>query len=337
MIVGPNAVGKTNLLEAIYLLTTGKSFRADLESEMINYGQELARVGGQVIKKDKEKVDLEIVLTTGTVQNEKVARKKCLVNGVAKRQTEFIGNLKAVYFGPEDLELVTDSPSVRRKFLDLVLTQIDREYVRAALSYEKGLRARNKVLEAIRETGAPRTQLFFWDQLLIRNGELMTKKREEFIDFVNNLPSPIGNLRFNLEYDKSIISPARLEQYKEEELMAGATLVGPHRDNFKFQISNIKYQISRDLSAYGSRGEQRLAILWLRLCELAFIKEKSGELPILLLDDIFSELDKDYREMVWGVVGNQQTIITTADVAQVEKEKFKRSEIIELKENASSH
>jgi DNA replication and repair protein RecF len=337
LIFGPNASGKTNLLEAIYLLAAGKSFRADLESEMISYGQELSRIKGQIIKGGEEEVGLEIILTTGTVQNEKVAHKKWLINGVSKRQADFVGNLRVVYFGPEDLELVTDSPSMRRKFLDLVLIQVDREYGRAALSYEKGLRARNKVLDAIRETGAPRTQLFFWDQLLIKNGDLITKRREELIGFINNLQLSAFSKQlgvFHLEYDKSVISPQRLEQYKEEEVLAGATLVGPHRDDFRFEIRSAsrrtKLEIRRNLSAYGSRGEQRLAILWLKICELAFVKEKSGELPVLLLDDIFSELDKNHRKIVWEVVGDQQTVITTADIAQIEKKRLEKVEIIEL-------
>jgi len=330
-------------------LATAKSFRADLESEMIGYGKEIARATGE-IEGHGGKEKLEIILTTGMLQNEKVARKKCLVNGVAKRQMDFIGQLRAVYFGPEDLELVTDSPSTRRKYLDMVLTQVDREYTRALLSYEKGLRARNKVLEAIRETGAPRSQLYFWDQLLIKNGELMTKKREEFIEFINKyqsfggLPSTpstslrtsslrTGSFQYRLEYDKSVISTQRLEQYKEEEVAAGATLVGPHRDDWKILMGDLsgKEDIGKDISAYGSRGEQRLAILWLKLCELAFIKETTDELPVLLLDDIFSELDKEHRETVWDLVGNQQTIITTADIEQIDKENRLKTELIELK------
>jgi len=351
LVVGPNASGKTNLLEAIYLLATSKSFKADLEGEMISYEKELSRVKG-TIEKNGQKENLEIVLTRGFVQNEKVAHKKCLVNGVAKRQTDFIGNLRAVYFGPEDLELVTDSPSTRRKYLDMVLTQVDREYTRALLSYEKGLRARNKVLEAIRETGAPRSQLFFWNQLLVRNGELITQKREEYVNSVNSYQSSVFSLQYKVEYDKSLISAARLEQYKEEEVAAGATLVGPHRDDWLIRInangnnanqlseyggrdisaygSRGEPRISRDLSVYGSRGEQRLAVLWLKLCERAFIEEKTQELPILLLDDIFSELDKEHRELVWQVVGKQQTIITTADIEQIGPEWSKKAEVIEL-------
>lgn len=342
LVVGDNASGKTNLLEAIYLLATGKSFRADLESEMISYSSQLSVVScstfaeAMVDRQLSDEKRLEIILTTGEVIGRKVARKICKVNGVNKRQADFVGSLRAVYFGPEDLELVTDSPSIRRKYLDMVLIQVDREYARASLSYEKGLRARNKVLEAIREVGAPRTQLYFWDQLLIRNGELITKKREEFINSVNSYQLAVissGFGSFQLEYDKSVISAARLEQYKEEEVAAGATLVGPHRDDWKTLMGDLtgKEDLGKDISAYGSRGEQRLAILWLKLCELAFIKEKTQGSPVLLLDDIFSELDEKHREMVWEVVGNQQTIITTADIEQIEPKWRKKAEMIELK------
>jgi len=327
LVVGPNASGKTNLLEAIYLLATGKSFRAELESEMIRYGEEMSNVKCLISNENR----LEIILTRGELTGNRVAKKVCKINGVNKRLGDFVGNLRAVYFGPEDLELVTDSPAIRRRYLDAVLSQVDREYARASLSYEKGLRARNKVLEAIRETGAPRTQLYFWDQLLIKNGELITKKREEFIEFLNKYQCQIStNYQFTMEYDKSVISPQRLEQYKEEEVAAGATLVGPHRDDIKFQISNSKFQTTRNLSAYGSRGEQRLAILWLKLGEMAFVKEKTQELPVLLLDDIFSELDQRHRQFVWGLVGNKQTIITTAEIGTIEKNWLEKMEVIEL-------
>lgn len=328
LVVGSNASGKTNLLEAIYLLATGKSFRAELESEMIGYGKQMSAVSCQLSDGKK----LEIILTTGEVMGNRVARKICRINEVGKKLTDFVGNLKVVYFGPEDLELITDSPSLRRKYLDMVLSQVDKEYARASLSYEKGLRARNKVLEAIRETGAPKTQLYFWDQLLVKNGDLITKKREDMIDFFNKYQCQIStNGQFTIEYEKSVISPQRLKQYQEEEVMAGATLVGPHRDDFKFEIRNSKLETTRDLSAFGSRGEQRLAILWLKLCELGFIKERTGELPVLLLDDIFSELDSQRREIVWRLVSNQQTIITTADIGQISPEWQVKADLIELK------
>jgi len=323
LVVGPNTVGKTNLLEGIMLLATGKSFRAHLEQEMINYDQEIARVKGRMLS--DQTTDLEIVLTRGEVGGERVAKKKYSVNGVSKRARDFVGKLRSVYFGPEDLELVTDSPSTRRRYFDMVLSQTDREYTRASLSYEKGLRQRNKLLERIRDEGAPRSQLIFWDQLLIRNGEYLTRAREEFIGFCNNQELKGKIPSFRLEYDKSIISPSRLADYAQEEVAAAATLVGPHRDDFSFILKK------RDLSKFGSRGEQRLAILWLKLCELEFISQKEDERPVLLLDDIFSELDKTRRKLVLEVIPAQQTIITTTDIGLVEKDWQKEAKVIELK------
>jgi DNA replication and repair protein RecF len=320
LIVGQNTVGKTNILEAIYLLASGKSFRAGLESEMITWDSEVGRVKGEV-RDDKEKTDLEIVLTRGEVLGEKTAKKKFLVNGVSRRMFDFVGKLKAVYFRPEDLDLVTDSPSLRRKYLDLVLGQVDKEYLRNLLSYEKGLRQRNKLLERIREEGVPRSQLLFWDQLLIKTGNYLTEKREEFIEYCNQKKT-IAN--YQLEYDKSVISPARLEEYAIEEVAAASTLVGPHRDDFCFLLKK------RDLHAFGSRGEQRLGVLWLKLAELEFISERTQERPILLLDDIFSELDEKHREQVLGIIGKQQTIITTTDLNLVDKEFLEGLEILEL-------
>ena len=306
-IVGPNASGKTNIIESIFLLSTGRSFKARVEEEMVNYEKDLARVNGSL----SGEAVLEAVVTRGFIdigaqRPEKVVRKKLLVNGVPKRLVDFSGNLKTVLFGPWDMDLVTESPSLRRKFLDTVISQVDREYRRSILSYEKGVRQRNKLLLRIREEGVSRSQLVFWNQLLIKNGDYITKKREEFIEFINKLHG-LNSQNFRLEYDRSVISEGRLEQYREEEVAAATTLVGPHRDDFVFKLEN------RDLAAYGSRGEQRMGVLWLKMAELAFIEEKTGEKPTLLLDDIFSELDHEHRSVVMGLTKNQQTIVTTAD------------------------
>lgn len=328
VIVGPNASGKTNIMESIFLLSTGRSFKARVEEEMVNYEKDLARVKGTF----SGEAVLEAVITRGfidigTQSPEKVARKKLLVNGVPKRLVDFSGNLKTVLFGPWDMDLVTESPSLRRKFLDTVISQVDREYRRSTLSYEKGVRQRNKLLLRIREEGVPRSQLVFWNQLLIKNGDYITKKREEFIDFINKQHG-LNNQNFRLEYDRSVISEGRLEQYKEEEVAAATTLVGPHRDDMQFKIQNSKLKIERDLAAYGSRGEQRMGILWLKMAELVFIEEKTGEKPTLLLDDIFSELDHEHRDVVMGLTKNQQTIFTTADPHFISK--LERVEKIEL-------
>lgn len=307
-IVGPNASGKTNILESLFLLSTGKSFKARVESEMLRYEQELARVTGLI-----ETMKLECMITKG---DNGWPRKKTMVNGVPKRLVDFAGNFKTVLFGPWDMDLVTESPSIRRKFLDNVLSQVDREYRRAILSYDKGVRQRNRLLFRIREEGVVRSQLLFWNQLLIKNGNYVTQKREELINFVNN----IGKVK--LEYDRSIISEGRLEQYAREEVASATTLVGPHRDDFVF------FDKERNLASYGSRGEQRMGVLWLKMAELNFIEDKTGERPTLLLDDIFSELDQEHRGVVMEIAKKQQTIITTTDEHFVEN--FNKSDKILL-------
>lgn len=378
IIIGPNAIGKTNILESLFLLATGKSFRAEESREMISFEKEIGRVqcvilntfdklsvnsvknprhfqdhNGILLRQpaaqdDSDKLELEVLITSGMVMGVKAPLKKFSINGVGKRMLDFVGSLKVVLFWPQDLELVTDSPSLRRHYLDFVLTQVDREYRRTLQSYEKGVRQRNRVLEAIRDTGAHRQQLIFWDQLLIKDGEYLTKKRSEYIDYVNNYqPLTINHqqLQYQLFYNKSIISRERLDQYSREEVASAMTLVGPHRDDMEFRVKNLelrmkkdesdsgkvgRHEVSRSLSHFGSRGEQRLGILWLKLAELAYIEYVSGDKPVLLLDDIFSELDHEYRKIIFDVIGNQQTIMTTVDLHLLEKEKIKEAKMIEL-------
>ena len=308
-IVGDNTKGKTSICEAIFYLASGKSFRADKDNEVISWGEEIGRVSAKCevnSTKPDEQEFLEIIFTD---------RKQFLVNGVGKRMVDFAGNLKAVLFRPEDMDLIIGSPSLRRRYLDFVLIQTDREYRRAVISYEKGVRQRNRLLEKIRDEaayanasasqGGMRNQLLFWDQLLIKNGNYISNKRAEYIEYINGKEKNLGN--YEAIYDDSQISTARLEQYLEAEIASGNTLIGPHRDDFKIELRE------RDLAVFGSRGEQRLAVLWLKLCELSFIREKSGERPILLLDDIFSELDHKHRDLVFEIMDNQQTIVTSAD------------------------
>ncbi len=286
VICGDNSAGKSNILEAIYLLATGKSFRAEKDEQMILYGQEFGRVSAA-----SEAVELEVVLTKP---------KRFFVNGVAKRMMDFVGQLNCVLFRPEDIDLVLGSPSGRRAYLDSVLEQVDREYRRCNLSYQKGLRQRNKLLERIRDGEAERKQLLFWDNLLIKNGTVISQKREEFLKWLK------------LEYDPSRISPLRLNQYSREEVLAATTLVGPHRDDFRFIVQRPG-KAAKDLSIYGSRGEQRMAVLGVKLGEFEFVWEKAGDKPLLLLDDIFSELDHENRKEIFSLIKKQQTIITTAD------------------------
>jgi len=351
IIVGRNGIGKTNILESLFLLSTGKSFKARRESEMLAYDHELARISGNVASSTKQvagedkkhatnnllhTTKLEVILTDSS---NGWPKKRLLVNGVPRRMIDFAGNFKTVLFGPWDMDLVTESPSIRRNFLDIVLSQTDREYRRCIGSYEKGLRQRNKLLWRIREEGVSRSQLLFWNQLLIKNGNYITEQREKFIDFVNNTKG-LQSMVYSLQYDRSVISEGRLEQYAREEVASATTLVGPHRDDFVFEIRNSKLEI-RNLAAYGSRGEQRMGVLWLKMAELNYIEqeilktdpEKNLGLtsrPTLLLDDIFSELDHNHREIVMDVIAGQQTIITTADEHFLEGLEDKKNIVINL-------
>lgn len=322
VVVGPNGSGKTNLLEALVTVATGRSFRAGYDREMVRWGNEFSRV--TVHTGDAQ---LELLITVGTVSGRHTPSKRYKVNGVARRAVDFIGQFRAVLFWPEDLELVTDSPSIRRKYLDRVLVQADREYRRNLASYERGVRQRNSLLDQIAEGQASRSQLLFWNQLLIRSGGYITETRARYIDFVTGTGS--AELPYKLEYDKSVISESRLAQYADAEIAAKSTLVGPHRDDFRFFMTQggagTAEQSVRDLTIYGSRGEQRLAVLWLKLAELSYLQQEVGDRPTLLLDDIFSELDDVNRQRILDIIGRQQTIITSADAGITEL--FGKSEI----------
>ncbi len=289
VINAPNASGKTNILEAIFFLAAGKSFKARKEIECIKYDEQLARISSG---------ELELVLTKDVVGWPK---KRLLVNGVPRRLIDFAGNIKVTLFAPQDLELITDGPSLRRNFLDTVLYQTDREYRRSLGSYEKGVRQRNRLLMQIRDDGASRSSLLFWNQLLIKNGDYISTKRRELIEYINS------KNKCNLIYDNSVISESRFEQYKDAEIASATTLVGPHRDDIVF------LQEGRDLASFGSRGQQRMQILYLKLAEMSYVEEKTNVKPILLLDDIFSELDRGHREIVMSAINNHQVIITSAD------------------------
>jgi DNA replication and repair protein RecF len=321
LVVGPNTSGKSNLIEAIYLLSTGKSFRTDKDVQMLKFSEEVGRVKG--VLKDEE---IEVVITNGQV-NGGSQYKKFLVNGVSKRRVDFAGHFLAVIFSPQDLEIIVDSPSLRRNFLDEILEQVDRNYRVAAIAYVKALRQRNALLEIAQETGIRNAkQLEYWDNLVIENGNIITAKREEFISFVNSSSKDIFD--FVVEYDKSVISKQRLLQYEREEMAAGVTLVGPHRDDFSIQMFNNSKNTIHDIKSFGSRGQQRLAILQLKALELLFVEKVLGQRPTLILDDIFSELDEDHIVLILEQIGKQQIIMTTTHREFIPKKLLKSMKIV---------
>jgi DNA replication and repair protein RecF len=306
-LVGPNTAGKTNMIEGIFLLATGKSFRAEKDTEMVAFGQEIARVKG-IIEKNNEKTTLETLVTQGIVGGRKTPYKRYLVNGVPKRRVDFAGRFAAVLFSPVDLELISEGPSVRRGFLNDVLELVDSEYRRSLLTYEKALRQRNALLAIVQETGRrPKEQFSYWDTILITHGQVVTKKREAFLHYLHEAAKDI--FAFQIQYDSSTISEERLAQYRDAEVAAGVTLVGPQRDDFI--VTMTQQGDERNIKHFASRGQQRLVVLQLKLLQLQFMEEQLGFRPVLLLDDIFSELDDEHIHLITSLLGKQQSIVTT--------------------------
>ncbi len=322
LIIGPNTSGKSNLIEAIFFLVTGRSFRVDNDEQLINFGKDIGKINSKI--GDKK---LEVMIAKAGVGGHSRSFKKYLVNGVAKRKTDFIGNFFAVLFAPSDLEIIIGSPGMRRDFIDNVLVQTDRDYRLAVGFYEKGLRIRNALLHKAKETGTrDEKQFVYWDNLLIVQGQKVTQKREDFIEYLNDSKKDI--LNFKIFYDKSIISKDRLLQHKDAEVGSGITLVGPHRDDFVINL--ISKTAEHDVKFFGSRGQQRLAILQLKILELNFIEEATQNKPTLLLDDIFSELDEEHINLVLDMTQSQQTIMTTTHEEFIPKRLLKGVNVIEL-------
>lgn len=315
MIVGPNAAGKTSVIEAIHLLATGNSFRAEKVEEMIRFSQELARVKGELhdlAELDDDPTKLEVVLTRGMVQGKKTALRLYSVNDVRRRKREFTSNFSTVVFRPEDMRLVEGSPARRRGFLDGPLTAVDKEYERSITTYDQALIRRNRLLQQVREGEQPSTVLTYWNLTLIKHGTYITDCRRRFLDFCQTVAFP---LNFTVDYDSSVISEPRIREYQDREIAAGHTLVGPHKDDFivKFPFQVDGHEEALPISAYGSRGQQRMAVLWLKVCEFEYLKHQTKQTPLLLLDDILSELDEESRQRVLSLVGQGQSIITTAE------------------------
>lgn len=315
-IVGPNTSGKTNLIEAVHFLAYGESLKNDRDSDPISFGETFARVNGQV-----EDTDLEVLITEKS--------KKYLVNGVSKRRADFMNNFAAVAFLPPDLDMIVGSPGLRRRFLDSSLQGADGVYRMAFISYYKALRSRNSLLQRIKDEGfKDETQFEYWDGILIKNGRILTDIREKFIDFLNNEEKHIFDMR--IFYDRSVISKERLEKYKEAERASGVTLVGPHRDDFQVFMKDKKGNDSLDVKLYASRGQQRLCVLQLKFLSLLFMEKFLGHRPVLLLDDIFSELDSGHIKLVSKEVAKQQTIITTTHREFIPDKLYTDSAVINL-------
>lgn len=323
VLVAANGVGKTTILEAIYLLSTGKSFRAEKTLEMVRFDQEIARVYGLI----DDGTRLGITLTKGLVNGRKTQSKLFTLGEAKKRQRDFVGQLLAASFRPEDLRLIEGSPSRRRDYLDQPLSAVSEVYREALQHYQATLLRRNKLLAAIREGEATAASLPYWDENLLTFGEIINKQREKYIDFINEKVK--FWLNFTLVYDHSQVTRVRLQKYQTAEMAVGHSLIGPHRDDFDI-LFDFGDGEPKSLLAYGSRGQQRMAVLWLKLAELQFLQEKTSQQPILLLDDILSELDEEMQTLVSELMTKQQTIVTTTDEKVLKKIPVKTVKIIKL-------
>lgn len=334
VIIGKNTVGKTSILEAVQFLSLGKSFKADRDFDAISEGYDFANIEAVVLESDG-KTNLKIILA----RTENRFTKKYLVNNVARRQSDFTSHFLSVLFTPEDLEIITDSPSMRRNYINNVLSQTDKKYRIAVSIYEKALRQRNRMLWLLREGKkyfGP-AEFEYWDNILINNGGIITEAREAFVKHINSSEKDV--FPFDLFYDKSTITRERLDKYHDAERATATTLVGPNRDDFFFLFpagsSSPKGEGRGEgklIAEFGSRGEQRLTIFQMKLLEIAYMREATKETPVLLLDDIFSELDNTNIHRILDLLPHQQTIITTTHKEFVPEKILKKEdvEIIEL-------
>ena len=330
---GDNAQGKTNLLEAVYYLATSRSPHAGSDRELVNWlavEQEplpYARLVGHVTKAASEST-IEITLTQ-QANNDARYRKQIRLNGVPRRVMDLLGQLNVVLFLPEDIGLVTGSPGGRRRYLDAALCQIDSVYCRSLSRYNRITTQRNALLRDLRERGGDSAQLAFWDERLVENGAYLISRRWDALLALDELAHDVhGQLtgsaeQLRLRYVPSVEmkSPAatseageafrtQLQAMRRRDIAAGMTLVGPHRDDLLFLINGV------DSGVYGSRGQQRTAALSLKLAEVKLMRRETGEQPVLLLDDVLSELDEHRRGFLMHTLENgaEQAIITTTDL-----------------------
>jgi DNA replication and repair protein RecF len=373
LLQGDNAQGKTNLLEAIYYLATTRSPYAGTEYELVNWladNQDLphARLVAQVQKGDSSlRVEITLVKAQALGANAPRYRKHIKVNGVNKRALDLIGQVNVVLFLPEDIVLVAGSPSGRRRYLDATLCQIDPPYCRALQKYNRVLTQRNHLLRTLRERG-DLDQLLFWDRSLVENGAYLVARRQEVVDELDRLAQAIHleltgqkerlRLRYEPSFDPSRPLPpdyqlpleldlpfepgiqvgadlsqvaeafrVQLREIRRREILRGMTLIGPHRDDLRFSVGGI------DQTIYGSRGQQRTAALALKLAEVKLIGQEVGEQPILLLDDVMSELDDARRGYLMRMIdGAQQAILTTTDLKAYSTEFLSQVTLLRVRE-----
>jgi len=319
VIVGRNAAGKTNLLEALVVLSLGHSHRTSTDLDMVSWEAPFARLEAHVGSGGQGTDELELVLARPGAA---ATRKRVRINGVPRRAAALSAALRAVLFAPEDMLLVAGSPSLRRSLLDTLVAQQVTEGSATLSTYARALQQRNTLLRRIREGEASPDELHYWDSVVVeQGGRIVTWRLTALATMAGPLVAAHAEIapnegRLTLRYlTNAPLSPGesaeealarRLVETSEKELWNGSTLIGPHRDDLAFELDG------RELSSFASRGQQRTAILAVKLAQLDLLKARDGRPPLLLLDDVFSELDPQRRAHLVRRIGElPQAFVTT--------------------------
>ncbi|WP_284140672.1 MULTISPECIES: DNA replication/repair protein RecF [unclassified Virgibacillus] len=337
VIIGENAQGKTNLMEAIYLLAFTKSHRTPREKELIQWEADFAKVEGRIHARNQA-FPLEIIISS---KGKKAKRNRI----EQKKLSDYIGALNVVMFAPEDLTLVKGPPQVRRRFIDMELGQIQPTYIYHLGQYQKILKQRNHLLKQMqRKPSQDTTMLHVLTEQLIVHATNILERRFSFLELLRKWAQPIHQgisrelEQLEIRYSPTIevleassrekieaIYLEKFAQIEQKEIERGTTLIGTHRDDVLFYVNG------KDVQTYGSQGQQRTTALSLKLAELELIHNEVGEYPILLLDDVLSELD-DYRQshLLNTIQGKVQTFVSTTSVEGIHHETLNKAELFRI-------
>ncbi len=317
---GDNAQGKTNFLEAIYFCATGRSQRAGKDSELILFGEDEAHLKLMVSTENNDTIS-NIIYDKIDIHLKKNYSKGIAINGIPiKKLNQLFGILLCVIFSPEDLNLVKSGPSERRKFMDTELCQLSNIYYYELLQYHNVLKQRNNLLKKIKKNPSLKDTMFVWDEQLVNHGTKIIKYRINFIEKINFIANSIHskitnnaeNLKIEYKYnvsEKDFLH--KLNKNLERDILLGNTSVGVHKDDLGFYINGT------DVRIFGSQGQQRTASLSAKLAEIELIKEKKHKIPVLLLDDVLSELDEHRQKYLIKSIYGIQSIITCTGIEDI--------------------
>lgn len=305
IIVGENARGKTNMLEAIYMSVHGYGYREKTENELINWDAKEAVVE-TVWAEDNINSRFGIHLRNAGDST----LKKYYVQKSAKTAAQYVSyQTKAVLFAPEHIDIISGSPDKRREYINDILCVSDTEYKKKLHNFNNALYKRNKLIEKHKDINALKEELIFWNQYLTEQAQYVTSKRIDYVSYLNSHPA-IDHRNFNVSYSPNQFTIERASEFFPAETRFRRSLIGPQKDEFLIQLEDKHTKAVRN---FGSRSEQRLAVFWLKLNELGYFELVFKKRPILLLDDIFSELDVKNKALIINLIGKYQVVLTTTE------------------------